>query len=172
MTNVDKLITAARHYCLENFQFWADKYTNEGSGNNNPYSDNDYDIFPRYNALTAIRQGVEIIVGQSFPSLESCKQELKIIGKNKQVFYSSILKIFMPTKNDPVNIYPNPAHKKITVSGNISFAEIDLFDLAGKLVLQKKNNNNQNSMEINLPDCAAGVYILKIGTVIKKLVIR
>jgi len=97
---------------------------------------------------------------------------LKIIGKNKQVFYSSILKIFMPTKNDPVNIYPNPAHKKITVSGNISFAEIDLFDLAGKLVLQKKNNNNQNSMEINLPDCAAGVYILKIGTVIKKLVIR
>ena len=82
MTDTEKLITAARHYCLDNFQFWADKYANEGSGNNSPYSNNDYNIFPRYNALTAIRQGVEIIVGQSFSSFENCKEELKFIGAN------------------------------------------------------------------------------------------
>ena len=97
---------------------------------------------------------------------------LKIIGKDRQVIYSSILKVFIPTENDPVNIYPNPANKKVTVSGNISFTTLYLFDLTGKLLLQRKNNNNQNSMEIGLPDLSAGVYIIKVGTTIKKLVVR
>ena len=97
---------------------------------------------------------------------------LKIIGKDRRVIYSSILKVFIPTRNDPIKIYPNPAHKKIMVSGNISFTELCLFDLTGKLLFQKKNNNNQSSMNIDLPDLSAGVYMLKIGTVVKKLVIR
>lgn len=97
---------------------------------------------------------------------------LKIIGRDRKVIYSSVLKVFMPTPNDPVNIYPNPASKKITVSGNISFTELYLFDMTGKLLLQKRNNNNQNSVDVNLPDLSAGVYMLKIGTVVKKVVIR
>ena len=88
MTDIEALITAARHYCLDNFRFWADKYANERSGNNNPYSDNDYNIFPRYNALTAIRQGVESIVGKSFSSFESCKQELKVLAQNSHTIFT------------------------------------------------------------------------------------
>lgn len=107
-----------------------------------------------------------------FPESSNNFYRLKIIGKDRQIIYSSILKVFIPTKNDPVNIYPNPANKKIMVSGNISFTELYLFDLTGKLLLQRKNNNNQNSVEIDLPDLSAGVYVLKIGTVIRKLVIR
>jgi hypothetical protein len=107
-----------------------------------------------------------------FPEPNNNFYRLKIIGKDRQVIYSTILKIFIPTENDPVNIYPNPAHKKITVSGNISFTNFLLFDLTGKLLLQKKNNNNQNSMEIDLPDLSAGVYIIKIGSAVKKLVVR
>ena len=49
---------------------------------------------------------------------------------------------------------------------------VHLFDLSGKLLLQKNNNSNQNSIDIDLPDLPGGVYILKIGTVIKKLIIR
>lgn len=97
---------------------------------------------------------------------------LKIVGKDRQVIYSSILKVFVSTKNDPVSIYPNPANKTIRVSGDISFAELHLFDLAGKLLLHKRNNNNQNSMAVDLPDLSAGVYMLRIGTVVRKLVIR
>jgi hypothetical protein len=107
-----------------------------------------------------------------FPEPNHNFYRLKIIGKDRQIIYSAILRVFIPTENDPVNIYPNPANKKITVSGNISFTELHLFDLTGKLLLQKKSNNNQNSLEIDLPDLSAGVYILKIGTVVKKLVIR
>jgi hypothetical protein len=107
-----------------------------------------------------------------FPEPNNNFYRLKIIGKDKQVIYSPILKVFIPTMNNPVTIYPNPTHKKITVSGNISFTELYLFDLTGKLLLQKKNNNNQNSVKIDLPELSAGVYILRIGTVIRKLVIR
>jgi hypothetical protein len=84
MTTTDKIITLAIRYCSENFSFWADKYSNEKSGNNNPYSDNDYNIFPRYNALTAILRGVETIVGKTFDSIDQCKNELKYLGKDSQ----------------------------------------------------------------------------------------
>ena len=84
MTTTDKIITLARRYCSENFSFWADKYSIEKSGNNNPYSDNDYNIFPRYNALTAILKGVETIVGKTFDSIDQCKNELKSLGQDSQ----------------------------------------------------------------------------------------
>ncbi len=80
MTDIEALITIARRYCIDNNKYWMDRYSKELSGNNNPYSDNDYDLFPRYNALTAILQGVEIIVGQDFSSMDDCKDELKKLG--------------------------------------------------------------------------------------------
>jgi Secretion system C-terminal sorting domain len=107
-----------------------------------------------------------------FPEPNHNFYRLKIVGKDRQVIYSSILKVFVPTKSDPVNIYPNPAKERILVSGNVAFTELCLFDLTGKVLWQKKNNNNQNSIAMDLPDLPTGVYILKIGTVIRKLVIR
>lgn len=87
MTDIEKLITSARHYCKDNFVFWADKYQKESSGNNNPYSDNDYNIFPRYNVLTAIQQGIETLVGQEFQSFENCREQLVDIGlKSHSIF--------------------------------------------------------------------------------------
>lgn len=89
MTDIEKIITSARHYCIDNFNFWADKYSNENSGNNNPYSDNDYNLFPRYNVLSAILQGVETLVGQTFNSLDDCKQELKNVGLTSQSIFTT-----------------------------------------------------------------------------------
>ena len=88
MTDVEMLINVARHYCLDNYKFWANKYSIEKSGNNNPYSDNDYNIFSRYNVLEAIRQGVETFVGQEFSSFESCKNKLKLIGENSHSIFT------------------------------------------------------------------------------------
>lgn len=87
MTDIEKLITSARHYCKDNFVFWAEKYSKENSGSNNPYSNNDYNIFPRYNVLSAIQQGVERLVGQKNLTFETCKQQLKDIGhKSHSIF--------------------------------------------------------------------------------------
>ena len=87
MTDIEKLITSARHYCKDNFVFWTDKYQKESSGNNNPYSDNDYKLFRRYNVLNAIQHGSETLVGQEFQSFDNCKQHLSDIGlKSHSIF--------------------------------------------------------------------------------------
>ncbi|MGZ8556825.1 MAG: T9SS type A sorting domain-containing protein [Chitinophagaceae bacterium] len=98
---------------------------------------------------------------------------LKMIDKNNAVTYSSVQKIFIPTKNDLIKIYPNPAHKKIIITGNISpHTGLSLFDLSGKLLWRKNIISNQNNMEIDLPDLSVGIYMIEIGGVVKKLVIR
>lgn len=58
------------------------------SGSNNPYSKNDYNLFPRYNALGAILQGVQTIVGREFNSFEECKAELKRIGMESHSIFT------------------------------------------------------------------------------------
>ena len=88
MTEIEKLITVAQHYCIDNFAFWSGKYSKEKSGRNNPYSDNDYNLFPRYNVLGAIQQGVEMLVGQNFFSIETCKQALVDIGQNSHSIFT------------------------------------------------------------------------------------
>ena len=89
MILTEALVTTARRYCMDNHSYWANRYSNEMSHNNNPYSDNDYNLFPRYNALAAILLGVEIFVGQTFTSLDNCKQELKHIGLTSQTPFTS-----------------------------------------------------------------------------------
>lgn len=88
MTPTDAIITAARRYCLDNHSFWIDKYSQVCSGKTN-YSDRDYDIFPRYNVLNAILQGVEILVGQSFSSVDNCKTELKHVGLTSKSLFTT-----------------------------------------------------------------------------------
>lgn len=98
---------------------------------------------------------------------------LKMIDKNNVLNYSSIQKIYIPLKNDPIKIYPNPAHKKIIVTGRIPrFTELTLLDLSGQLLLKNKIISNQNNIEIDLPDLSRGIYILKVADVIKRLVIH
>ena len=71
-----------------------------------------------------------------------------------------------------INVYPNPANKKIIITGITQFAHLLLFDQAGKLVWQKSSVSNQGIIEIELPRLATGVYVLKIGEAVKRLVIR
>lgn len=76
MTSVEALITAARRYCMDNYSYWADRYSKERTGEDFPvysYSDQDYNLFPRYNALSAILAEVEMLVGKTWTDLISCR---------------------------------------------------------------------------------------------------
>jgi hypothetical protein len=99
---------------------------------------------------------------------------LKMIDKINTISYSAIQQIFVPSKNDLIKIYPNPAHKKIIITGNVfPQTELFLFDLSGKLLWRKNVPTNQSSLrEIDLPELSRGIYLLKIGDVVKKLIIR
>lgn len=91
MTTTEKIVTLARRYCIDNFRYWADKYQNERTGNDFPYTytDKDYDLFPRYQALDAILKGVETVVGQSFSDRDECIGVLKNIGQDSQTLFTN-----------------------------------------------------------------------------------
>lgn len=73
-----------------------------------------------------------------------------------------------------VNIFPNPASDKITVSTPYKVNGIKIFDLTGRLILSE---DMAVKNEIALPDfCTSGVYIIRILTrmneISKKLIIN
>ncbi|SIN64171.1 hypothetical protein [Chitinophaga niabensis] len=85
MTSTEALITEARRYCMEHYHYWATRYSKERTGQDYPtysYSDNDYDLFPRYNILAAMLGEIETLVGKSFPSLTDCRTSLIQIGRS------------------------------------------------------------------------------------------
>lgn len=86
MTKIATLITTALKYCIDNHQYWTEEYLRKRTGNDLPYSytDNDYNLFPRYNALTAIRQGIEYYIADDFNDFDTCKKTLITIGQTSQ----------------------------------------------------------------------------------------
>ena len=106
-----------------------------------------------------------------FPLTHHNYYRIKIVGKNNEISYSAVQKIFVPSVNDRITIHPNPATNRITVSGNIPFGELLLFDLNGKLLWQRKNNTAQNNMVIDITGISSGVYLLSVGSIMKKVVI-
>ena len=80
MTDMEKLITAARSYCINNFRFWVGKYSQENKSHRK-LSDNDYNLYSRFQIIRVIQQEVETLVGLKFTPFEICKQELVEMGK-------------------------------------------------------------------------------------------
>lgn len=118
----------------------------------------------------------EILVYQDIdpsPKAGTNFYRLKMIDKINAVNYSTVQKVFVPSKNDLIKIYPNPAHKKIIVTGTMfSHSEISVFDLSGKLLWQKKLSARQSMIEVDLPILSRGIYLVKVGDAVKKLIIR
>jgi hypothetical protein len=107
-----------------------------------------------------------------FPQIYNNFYRLKIIGKKNEITYSDVQKVFVPALGGSISVYPNPAANKIIVKGVGAFADLFLFDLTGKLIWQKKNNTSQTNAMIDLAHVPAGIYVLKIGVVIKKVILR
>jgi hypothetical protein len=64
------------------------------------------------------------------------------------------------TDNCKINIYPNPATDKITISGNMltENANIKIYSVSGNLVSEFSYDEN----EINLSNLQKGIYFISI----------
>jgi hypothetical protein len=62
-------------------------------------------------------------------------------------------------QNSEINIFPNPTNSilNIEIDGQDKIQQIEMFDLAGKVIIRKQNDN-----QINVTDFQTGIYILKI----------
>lgn len=69
------------------------------------------------------------------------------------------------------NVYPNPASHQLVVNGNQNKpTNLVMTDLNGRIVLQKTLRAGVN--EINIKDFTKGVYILKLDTITRKIIIE
>ena len=76
----------------------------------------------------------------------------------------------MPAIN--INLYPNPAHKNITVTVPDSKADISIINANGQSVINKRITSKK--FDINIESLPAGNYLIKVktsqGTAIKKFI--
>jgi hypothetical protein len=63
-----------------------------------------------------------------------------------------------------LHIYPNPTSGLVNISSNQPIANIDVFDVAGKLVYSIKNNSKQTNTEIDLSTLNNGIYFIHAAT--------
>ncbi len=76
-------------------------------------------------------------------------------------------------------VYPNPAKTQLFITGSfteVDYMNIEIFDISGRLLLQKTTSGNSGIFEIRLDDLAVGTYtyrIIKNNEVVKsdKLII-
>jgi hypothetical protein len=74
---------------------------------------------------------------------------------------------------DQFSIYPNPSQNVVNIESknNLNIESVKIFDLFGKLIIEKTQNTNQVSVE-NLSN---GVYIVEVaseGIIFKKKLIK
>ena len=73
------------------------------------------------------------------------------------------------------NLYPNPATNIVNInnSENMSVKQIEIYDLAGKLI-NTQNFNNEADIQLNIETFTSGTYLLYLhtdeGTAIKKFI--
>jgi hypothetical protein len=81
--------------------------------------------------------------------------------------------------NYAVDVFPNPSNGNIQIklASNMMIYQLEIIDLAGKLMYSSAVNNNRSVMQINLSNqLNAGVYMVRIvtenGVAIKKISIQ
>ena len=74
-----------------------------------------------------------------------------------------------------IQLFPNPAQSELNIQQIAAVEKIQVIDVLGKIVFEKKTNNHQN-LKINISQFQNGVYFVKAystqGVVVKKFVKR
>ncbi|MBO4542948.1 MAG: T9SS type A sorting domain-containing protein [Bacteroidales bacterium] len=90
---------------------------------------------------------------------------------NEVVFKTSTVDVKdVDEVNTAIKIYPNPAKDQITIIGLEKVEDIQLINTIGQIV--KQYNNVNEAITISITDLSQGIYFLRIGSYVKKLVIR
>ena len=93
---------------------------------------------------------------------------ITVYGQQKSSFFDE-------KQNTPeLKIYPNPCKSdKVTIDFNThQIAEIQLTNITGKQVFNKKFNFAENKKQVQLNDIPNGMYLLKVKSVDNKTVVK
>ncbi|MBI5370943.1 MAG: T9SS type A sorting domain-containing protein [Sphingobacteriales bacterium] len=95
---------------------------------------------------------------------------IRILGKDNTMVFSAIKSIYLKSPADFI-FFPNPASNEVHIIRRSPLAaEMRLTDLAGRIILQKQIYAKE--INLALSPLVAGVYLLSINGLVKKLEIR
>jgi hypothetical protein len=66
------------------------------------------------------------------------------------------------SSKNAINCYPNPVENQLNINSNVNISNIRIYDITGKLVLEKTNPNNNPS--INTEGLTSGLYLVRLTT--------
>ncbi|MBL4592746.1 MAG: T9SS type A sorting domain-containing protein [Flavobacteriales bacterium] len=94
---------------------------------------------------------------------------------------SGVSKLSFPTSVNPIaftsngfNIYPNPASDvlNIAINNNENYQNIEMYNAAMQLVKQVSLNSSQQTVKVSLSNLDRGMYFVKYGNQVKKVVVN
>lgn len=81
-----------------------------------------------------------------------------ISGSNDTIIYSSYI--------DPadISIYPNPViNNTVTITAETDFNEIEILNIVGRIVYQKRFKPATAKATLNLQDLNKGIYVIRVN---------
>ena len=90
--------------------------------------------------------------------------QLEIVEQDGGKHYSKIVSVNR-TEETVYSVFPNPAHNKVTISGE-SINQIDIIDNTGRLLIRKRYaviaGNSNNNIEMDVHELKTGIYCIRI----------
>jgi hypothetical protein len=111
-------------------------------------------------------------VGFNFNGAVPAKYKLHLInnyenGLNKYSVVDNVKFLFSSSsvneiKNTYLSIFPNPSNGIVSINSNQDIANINVFDITGKAVLNQEYTNKLNQAEIDLSALNNGIYFIAV----------
>ncbi|MEQ3656175.1 MAG: endonuclease [Dokdonia sp.] len=70
------------------------------------------------------------------------------------------------------SLYPNPARSEVTISSAQAFTTYEIYTISGQVVLKKQHTSPVLSQNLQIRQLPKGVYFVKVGQTVEKLIIQ
>jgi hypothetical protein len=90
------------------------------------------------------------------------------------IYFNGMIPLDVTQKKngDTFFVRPNPAQDMVTISSTSSIGRIEIYDLLGRMVCSASPDRDDQSFNLNVSGIHPGMYWLRTGTKIQKLIIK
>ena len=131
-------------------------------------SDTDMIVVP-YNILATAdggclafaRKKVKYFNDPYFVQFKVPEYDIVVYKLNSTGTITGIKEINFTNSQNPIIIYPNPANESITISGLTEITKFRLFDVLGKVIMEKETSFTDTTIELN--NISSGLYFYSLS---------
>ncbi|MGE0561142.1 MAG: M1 family aminopeptidase [Flavobacteriales bacterium] len=89
--------------------------------------------------------------------------DLWILSKNNSLTFDTTTSVKLNTEELDITIFPNPTNGKVTISTDIPYHNIKIYNILGEQIFVLKTKNTTLKYELDISGFKKGIYIIEIG---------